>query len=583
MGPPVGVADVRPRGGWRARAVAIAGSALILVVAPLHLHSANAQCPAGATSCVVEDGDNESEIDISQNNQGGDGVAGSQNIGVAGASGDVDITANNSSRFSRARGGDAVSKTVVEGQAETASVVEGSTVTVTSDASGVSQVTQTATPNVSADIEQGPMDPDAIPATGESVFSSTVSAALDSTVTQEASIESSPEATSIAAPAVVLPTVVQEGRNKVTIRSSGSSTSGDAIAGGQVISVVAVTGETRIIATNRSVFATARSGDAVANLRLSAAAGPQLLIGDSELAVSAGAHDLVTVGQTGAPESSISTGADGVDITSAASTTQTATVQSQPTAIALAGEHTVGANLIHEGDNVVDLDLEAELAAGDAVAGSQIIALAGVDGEVTIEANNNSRFARARGGDAVDTTQIEARSGPTLEVDGDAAEVEAVAMGATEIVQTATPNVSIDVTGSSTGSSTSPAIGAGNLANATGSAPVVQSATAVVSPTAVASAGSLAGTEGDGDGPGSTSGGGSANAVANAEGAVIVVQTANPSVTLVVTQTAAPTGTVDGAAPILSIDGSNTATLTGSAPVHQTAEVTAGPSATANG
>jgi hypothetical protein len=555
------VKDVYSREEWGVRTIGLAVAAALLVVTVVGAIPARAQCSDGS-ACVVENGDNETDIDIEENNQGGDASAGSQIIGGAGVSGNVDITANNDSEFSTAQGGDATSKTVVEGQSGTTVVNEGSTVNVTSDATSESRVTQTARPRVRGDIDQVALPPDSIPATGESVFSSTVTASLDAGVSQDASVDSSPEATSIAAGAVVLPTIVHEGRNKVSLKVSGSAVSGDAVAGGQVISVVAVTGETRIVATNRSTFATARSGDAAGKVGLVASSGPQIDVGESQLSVSSGAHDSVTVAQLAAPESTFESDGANVNVSSSSPVTQFASVQSAPTAVATAGEQTVSGTLIHEGDNEVDLESDVDLVAGDAVAGSQVIALAGVQGNVVIEANNSSRFARATGGDAELTEELEARSGPRLEIGGTNTHVEAVAMGATGIGQTATPNVTLDVTSSSPGSTTNGdgvEIDAVNLATVTGSAPVMQSATAVVQPSAVASSD------------------GNSSALATVRGSAVASQSADPTVSIIINQATTPV--VNGTAPVLTIDASNTATLSGSAPVQQTADLTASPSA----
>ncbi len=303
--------------------------------------------------------------------------------------------------------------------------------------------------------------------------------------------------------------------------------------------------------------------------------------------------------------------------------------------------------LEQEGSNDARVDIDAEGQGGDAIAGSQVISVAG-GGDTQIEANNRSRFARAKGGEVEGKIGTTINNGPRIQVDKGSSSTNAVVGGVTRIRQEAQPTISIGLdqfsaptgtpglsstafaTGFATGtnvvsggpvgagpvtqvvdqvvvapvmSSVMPDVGieADNQAIVTGVAPVSQSATARVSPAALAF------------------GGGSATAVATA--VLPVIQEASPVVSLSLDQIAAPTGlglvstsarefvnlgarneASGGPAPIdqtisqvgsssvtntviptVEVAATNTATVVGSSPVNQLATASTAPIAAAFG
>jgi hypothetical protein len=112
----------------------------------------------------------------------------------------------------------------------------------------------------------------------------------------------------------------------------------------------------------------------------------------------------------------------------------------------------------------------------------------------------------------------------------------------------------------------------------------MQSATVLVAPTALAVAGSGSADDVFETGAGAGSGGslGDTTVAANAQGTGGAFQTASPAVNLIIDQASQPSGTVSGSgAPVVTVVGNNTANVTGSAPVLQTANVVSRPVAAA--
>lgn len=475
MQPYVGAAVswVRSRSYLAPLAFIVAG-ALAVTFLP---ENALAQC-AGGSACVERQGTDSTSFESDQNLQGGDGVAGGQVIGVGGGSGDVRIDADNDSKFSNADGGDAKSEVEMSGESSSGTVVEGSNVQVTADSSNSVNINQNANPQSQIAGEFAPL----APATGESIFSGTATAPVD----QDADVGQSPVIDSIAAPARAMATVIDEGDRRVVLRSEGSATSGDAIAGGQVIAVIATTGETTIIATNRSVFANAKGGDAEADVDLSAAEDAGLSVAPSSNTSSeTSAGGSAVVGQTATPHGSIVVDGDGeIQATAEAGVVQSATLDASPRVLAVSGEQTTSGAVIQRGDVVVEQEVDLDLSGGDAIAGGQVIALSGVEGNVTIEASNNSRHATARGGDAQPNVNSTATAAPRVSLGGGSTgTVLSTATGTAQTEQSAAPVVRLSVTQGSggTGSSMSP----GNAGTATGSANVQQTASTTSSPTSL--------------------------------------------------------------------------------------------------
>jgi hypothetical protein len=98
-------------------------------------------------------GKNKLNFDIDNEGTGGDAIAGSNVIGVAGA-GNTTINANNNSEFSRSQGGEVNFDNVQTGNNGPREDVQGGRVTVTSIATGIATVNQTATPNITVNLLQ---------------------------------------------------------------------------------------------------------------------------------------------------------------------------------------------------------------------------------------------------------------------------------------------------------------------------------------------------------------------------------------------------------------------------------------------
>jgi hypothetical protein len=396
--------------------------------------------------------------------------------------------------------------------------------------------------------------------------------------------------------------VSQDGDNDSDVDVETEQTGGDGVAGGQVIGGAGISGDVTVTADNNSEFARARGGDATNELDLDVDSGPKLEIEGDNINVEANATGVALVTQTAAPNVSITlsqfsnpsgevlisntatslqslsgtalisqtgsgsitqtgsssitqtfnqtgsssvsntvapiltiNGSNTANVTGSAPVTQSATAITNPTAIASVGSIDKNATLLQDGDNSSEFDPELILAAGDGVAGSQIMGLAGVSGSVNIDASNTSRFASGRGGDAESFIDASVDSGPQITLGGNTINVVANAEGVAIVSQTAAPVVTLDVeqTSSPTGQ-----IVVDNTASAEGSGIVSQTV---------------------------ASGGG------------------------VITQSVTQSGTQSGSssvsnevAPVLDINGSNNATVTGSAPVLQTATATTNPTATAS-
>ncbi|MGH2759101.1 MAG: hypothetical protein ACRDKJ_05990, partial [Actinomycetota bacterium] len=93
---------------------------------------------------------------------------------------------------------------------------------------------------------------------------------------------------------------------------------------------------------------------------------------------------------------------------------QQATANAAPTAAALAGLGAgTSATLRHVGDNVQDVDVDFTLIGGDAIAGSNVIAVAAT-GTTNIVATNDSMFATSEGGDTSSIAGTLIENGPRL-------------------------------------------------------------------------------------------------------------------------------------------------------------------------
>jgi hypothetical protein len=174
------------------------------------------------------------------------------------------------------------------------------------------------------------------------------------------------------------------------------------------------------------------------------------------------------------------------ELTAEAGVVQSATLENSPRVQSVAGEQTTTGTVVQRGDNEVDQKLDLDLSGGDAIAGAQVIALSGVDGNVTIQASNSSRNASARGGDAKTSMRSAAEAAPRVSLVRGTSTVLAAATGTVRAEQSAAPVVELSVTQASGGASPS-GVGttAGNTGTATGSATVQQTVSTTSRPTSL--------------------------------------------------------------------------------------------------
>ncbi len=202
------------------------------------------------------------------------------------------------------------------------------------------------------------------------------------------------------------------------------------------------------------------------------------------------------------------------------------------------------------GDNESEVDAEGDVSGGDGVGGGQVVGYAGVSGDVDVEADNNSEHADADGGDAGSDFDVGVNSGPALEMGGTEVEIENNVTGTSEITQDADPTVTLDLEQAS---------------NPTGEVEYTNTATS--SHTLFSGSDLVTGGNG-GNGGNSASGlltGGDGGDGGDAINDEAVNQNASSDQTSTF-------------APVMSVDGSNNADMTGEAPVTQTAEHTFSPS-----
>jgi hypothetical protein len=248
--------------------------------------------------------------------------------------------------------------------------------------------------------------------------------------------------------------VVHEGDNDQSIDQSADATSGDALAGAQVIGAVnSSTGRTSIDATNRSRDADAKSGDSDATNSIGLAASGNAALGVSPTCCGAEADitgediDAVII-QEGDNDQSIDQAADassgdalaGAEVIGSVDNGSSEIVASNDSVDANAESGDADANNsvedaetgnlvtfaaactdcfsdspvdedisagslsavnIHEGDNDQSIDQLADASSGDALAGTQVIgSVTGPGGDTSIDGTNRSRDADAETGDA---------------------------------------------------------------------------------------------------------------------------------------------------------------------------------------
>ncbi len=396
------------------------GAVAATLVVSLLPANAMAECTSNS-QCVEETGDYSTRVEGNQVVQGGDGVGGSQVIDGEDVDGSFRVDADNDSDYSDASGGDAPtgvkrsnsSTTVMSGQSTSDSVVVGSNTQVTSG-SGSFGPDQTGEPDEASSSQA--------PATGASVFSGTAT-----TSEPDVNAERPRDTSSIAAPARAFPTIVQDGDRRLVLRSEGSAASGDAVSGGQVVAVVAMTGETTITATNRSVFSTAQSGTAKGKLERQAVEGDRevqrTVISDddngeldlaspSSIETSSGGAGIAQTATLLAPAEMKSD--DEVTSQSDSGAAQSASLDDSEDVMALSGEQTMSRSVVYEADGVDEQETIVGVAGGDAIAGGQVIGVAAIGGDVTVNASNQSFDATALGGDVALEVQTRTGAAPRI-------------------------------------------------------------------------------------------------------------------------------------------------------------------------
>jgi hypothetical protein len=471
--------------------------------------------PNTLTGALNQTGDNRVRNDVDVDGAGGDAIAGSQVIGVAGA-GDTSIIANNTSDNARAEGGEVEGEVNNNLDSGPEALFAGGDTTVTAIATGTALISQTATPTVTIDITQTSN------ATGTAIVSNTGSAVtsatavnnatgngnVSQTATGDAIVSATAEGTDNSAPAafgdaIASPTCIgvavaapQNNGDADVIQPNfadlinllqlgGESNQTSNVTGTAVLSQTAIAAPTAApscpnsatnapTATSSGTIAPSASGNSATFAPTLNGTGGDTTQGITQDPTTTAGGPTVTL-DTSATNSATPTGTAPVE--------QTATAESSPTATALAGPNTTDGELNLTGDNRLDNDNDIDGVGGDGIAGSNVIGVAGA-GDTSINASNNSGRARGFGGDVETTLNNNLDNGPDITVAGGSTDVTAIATGTALISQTATPTVTIDIdqtsnaTGTAIVSNTSSAIT--NLSatnNATGNGNVTQTVT----------------------------------------------------------------------------------------------------------
>jgi hypothetical protein len=279
--------------------------------------AAPASISGEAGGCIIQDGSNAADITQSANSETGDAVAGGQVLGVVASDGTTDVNANNDSEDASSTSGDSL---------ESSNSVRAN---VGNEVNG---------PNVNGDAVAGGGDV-AVAALGGpiAVGARPLSSGL-----------SGPGAQSIRGQ--INGGVVQDGRNELDVEQLADSTTGDAVAGGQIMGIVASGGTTSVTADNTSEDADATSGESGA---------VNDAIGNAGIEV----EDLGGGG-----------GAASIDAT------------------------TIDAAVVQDGRNTTEIAQAARSATGDAVAGGSIFGIVNTGGDVVVDAVNSSEDDEAESG-----------------------------------------------------------------------------------------------------------------------------------------------------------------------------------------
>jgi hypothetical protein len=413
-----------------------------------------AACRADDDACLEQEGNNDAEVDVDAEARGGDAIAGSQVISVTGG-GDKSIVANNTSRFARAKGGD------VNGKIETTInngpklEVETSSSGTTANAGGTARTTQDARPNVTVTLDQLSLS------TGTANLSSTALASNFTTGTNF--LSQSPLADGAvnqaidqlaAAPltSTVMPEIDITGDNTSFVTGSAPVTQSATVRTSPVATAIgsgaaaAATGEAVLgqvaapsVVMSLDQFAAPTGGGLVSNsvgssVQLEATNDASAGRGPVDQSITQSGSSPVT--STFAPAINVAA-TNAATIIGSSPVNQSGTARTSPRATALGGlVGSTAATLTQVGNNVESVDVDMALIGGDAIAGSNVIGVAGA-GNTTIIATNESLFARAQGGNTEVDVLTNIVAGPRLTVSGATAGLLANATGVAAESQTA--------------------------------------------------------------------------------------------------------------------------------------------------
>ena len=431
--------------------------------------------PTSGLAQVNHRGDNKLDNDLDGEAEGGDAIAGSQIITVTGAQ-NSQITAHNRSRHAKARGGDAKGEITVRGNVGPKVKITGPSGGSSANATGEAEISQVASPNVAFEVDQlafsageaslaatglsstmatgtSNLSPTTLGTGGAIVTATGILGPVDQSITQT---NNSP-VTSLASP--VLNVI---GDNTATITGAASVTqSGTARSSPAAIAF----GSGTVSANAAGVAPVSQAADPEVTITLGQSAVPtgRVIVSNTAtssttmIATNNANGTLGTVDQTITQTNSspVSTTASPVmnviannaaTIVGTAPVDQTATAVASPASFAVGGPGGIDWFFFHGGNNSVRVDVDANLVGGDAIAGSNVIAVAGV-GNSTIIATNDSWWASSRGGDTELDYRADVEAGPKVTIEGATSGAPVNATGAAAESQTAVPSATIAATG----------------------------------------------------------------------------------------------------------------------------------------
>jgi hypothetical protein len=347
---------------------------------------------------IIHEGENSLDVTESAEAASGDAVGGGQVFGAVGA-GDVSIVADNASEDADATSGNAFSVTDVDdavaGNAQAdrgdiivdADSIEGpislngqgivqdgdnaneiglTAGSGTGDAVAggqVAGVVSAAGGSTSIDITNSSEDDQAT--SGEADADATVFSAVAGNLSADSNVFVSSIDADITDGAIV-----HDGDNDLSIDGDASAASGDAVGGGQVVGAVGG-GDADIVASNTSEDSDVTSGDGLSSTLVATAVAGNIVAQEGDV-------DLSSI------DGSIS-----------------------------------GVEVVHEGDNSLDIGQQAAAASGDAVGGGQVVgAVTSAGGSLSVDTTNTAEDAESTSGDATADETVESAFVGNLFTDG---------------------------------------------------------------------------------------------------------------------------------------------------------------------